>query len=89
MCLHRDTIAYPATPHTTGTIASIPSAVLSIFRSVPSCAHERGAWPSLGRRSNETQLVDDYYGRRAGVGDTIARRTIFKARWGNGYVATI
>jgi len=28
-------------------------------------------------------LVDDYYGRRAGVGDTIARRAIFKARSGN------
>jgi len=28
-------------------------------------------------------LVDDYYGRRAGVGDTIARRSIFKARSGN------
>jgi len=28
-------------------------------------------------------LVDDHYGRRAGVDDTIARRAIFKARSGN------
>ena len=32
---HRDTITYPATPNTTGSIASIPYAALSIFRSFP------------------------------------------------------
>jgi hypothetical protein len=32
---HRDTIAYPATPNTTGSIASIPSVAFSIFRSFP------------------------------------------------------
>jgi hypothetical protein len=32
---HRDTIVYPATPTTTGTIARIPSAVFNIVRSFP------------------------------------------------------
>jgi hypothetical protein len=32
---HRDTIAYPATPNATGTIASIPSAAFNIVRSFP------------------------------------------------------
>jgi hypothetical protein len=30
VCGHRDTIAYPATPDITGSIASIPNAALSI-----------------------------------------------------------
>jgi len=37
VCGHRDTIVYPATPNTTGTIARIPSAAFNIVRSFP-CA---------------------------------------------------
>jgi len=83
VCGHPDTIAHPATPNTTGTIAIIPSVALSIVRSFPRLL-TGAVWPCLGRRSSETQLVDDYYGRRTGVGDTIAWRAIFKVRWGNG-----
>ena len=84
MCGHRDTIAHPATPNTTGSIAIIPSVALSIVRSFPRVL--TGAVSGLASAvvRVRTQLVDDYYGRRAGVGDTIAWRAIFKARSGNG-----
>jgi hypothetical protein len=40
---HRDTMAYPATPNATGTIASIPSAAFNIVHSFL-CAHRHGVW---------------------------------------------
>ena len=49
--------------------------------------HERGVCPSLGRRSSDTQLVDDYYGRRAGrpapwpQDSCLGPHGLFRAAW--------
>jgi len=83
VCAHRDTIAHPATPNTTGTIASIPSVALSIFRFLPRVLTSAASGFASAVVRVRTQSVDDYYRRRAGVGDAIARRAIFKASSGN------
>jgi hypothetical protein len=41
VCGHRDTIAHPATPNTTGSIASIPSVALSIVGPLSWAGHRR------------------------------------------------
>jgi hypothetical protein len=68
------------TPNTTGNIASIPSVALSIFRSLPRVLTSAASGLASAVVRVRTQLVDDYYDRRAGVGDTIGQRPIFKAK---------
>jgi hypothetical protein len=68
------------TPNTTGNIASIPSVALSIFRSLPRVLTSAASGLASAVVRVRTQLVDDYYGRPAGVGDTIGRRPIFTAK---------
>jgi hypothetical protein len=62
---HRDTIAYPATPKATGTIASIPSAAFNIVPLLSLCGHRRDLWANVAVAWVSRRLVVDYYGRRA------------------------
>jgi hypothetical protein len=68
------------TPNTTGSIASIPNVALSIFRSLPRVLTSAASGLASAVVRVRTQLVDDYYDRRAGVGDIIGQRPIFKAK---------
>ena len=78
---HRDTIAYPATPNTTGTIASIPSAAFNIVHSsvwVLTGAVCGLSGPSLlGENVIGCRLLRSSRGRRK----TIARGLMFRGGW--------
>ncbi len=76
---HRDTIAYPATPNTTGTIASIPSAAFNIFSSFHLRSHRSGVGPSRALALGEDVICCRLLRSSCWRHKTIARGLMFRA----------
>ena len=78
---HRDTIVYPATPNTTGTIASTPYAAFNIVRSFPCLLTGAGVGASLGCRLGEYVICCRLLRSARAQRKTIARGLMFRAGW--------